>query len=274
MSIAGTTKARAARKASSSQWWERVARAGLVGRGLLHGLIGLMALRIAAGEPQEQADQRGALAAVARQPLGRVLVLAIAASLLAYAAWRLLEAVVDPEDVGPLKRVGLAARGLLYLGFSWTALSLSLAGSKAQGGHEQQDITARVLAWPFGQALVVVVGLVVIGVGLWNGWRIVSRSYEKELKEYEMSPQQCRWAKRVAQVGLLARMMAFALSGGFLVRAALRYDPQEAVGLDASLHQLATKPAGPPLLVFVGVGLIAFGIFQLVLARYRRVLGS
>ncbi len=251
-----------------------MARAGLVARGLLHGLVGLMASRIAAGDPQERADQKGALAVVARQPLGRVLVLAIAAGLLAYAAWRLLEAVVDPEGVGPLKRVGLAARGVLYLGLSWTALSFSWAGSKAQGGHEQQDITARVLALPFGQALVVVVGLVVIGIGLWNGWRTISRSYEKELKHYEMSRLQRRWTTRVAQVGLVARMAAFVLSGGFLVRAALRYDPQQAVGLDASLHQLAGKPSGPLLLVLVGAGLIAFGIFQLLLARYRRVLAS
>lgn len=243
-------------------------------RGLLHGLVGVMALRIAAGNPEERADQKGALGAVARQPLGRLLVLALAAGLLAYAVWRLLEAVTDPEEEGGLQRVGLAGRGLLYLALCWTALSFVVRGGNAQGGHEQQDITARALALPFGQVLVVSVGLVVIGIGIWNGWRAFSRSYEKELKDYEMSREQRRWTNGVARLGLFARMAAFALSGGFLVRAALRFDPQQAVGLDASLHQLAAKPSGPPLLVFVGAGLIAFGAFQLLLARYRRVLGS
>lgn len=268
------TKRKAARVAADSPWPARMARAGLVARGLLHGVVGLMALRIAAGNPQARADQQGALAAVVRQPLGRLLVLALAVGLLAYATWRLVEPAVNPEDAGVLKRVGLAGRGLLYLGLSWTAFSFFTRGRNAQAGHEQQDITARILALPFGQVLVVAVGLALVGIGLWNAWSAFSRSYEKELKEFEMSRSERRWTNGVARGGLLARTVAYVLCGGFLVRAALRFDPQQAVGLDASLDQLAGKPSGTALLVSVGVGLIAFGVFQLLLARYRRVFGS
>jgi hypothetical protein len=252
-----------------------MARAGLVTRGVTHGLVGWLALRVAFGDRGERPDQHGALEAVVRQPFGRVLVLLLAVGFLGYALWRFIEAALDPEDKGTLKRIGCGARGILYLGFFGTALSFGLRGPRGAGdGNHEQDITARVLQLPGGQWIVVAAGLAVIAVGLWNGWRGISRKFEQDLKEYEMSDVERTWINRIAVVGLLARMVAYVLAGAFLVRAALRFDPRQAVGLDESLKELATKPFGPLLLSLVAVGLIAFGLFQLAMARYRRVLGS
>ena len=275
MSQVAVTRQRAQEAAEDSPWPARMARAGLVTRGVLHGVVGLLALRLVAGDGTERADHKGALAAVVRQPLGRVLVLALAVGLLGYAGWRLLEGLLDPEGKGAAKRIGYLARGLLYLGLFWTGVAFVLPGGQGrEDGREQQDLTAEVLGWPLGPALVVAAGLVVVGMGAWNLWQGVTGGFAKHLKSYEMSGCQRRWTCRLALVGHLARAVALGVAGGFLVRAGLRHDPNTGVGLDASLREVLDAPYGPWLLALVAVGLVAFGAVQLVLARYRRVLGD
>lgn len=266
---------RAERAVAESPWTEGLARAGLLTRGMMHFVVGWLALRIATGESGRRADHKGAMTVIAGQPLGRLLVLALAIGFLAYAGWRLFEATLDPEDKGPLKRIGYAARGLLYLGFFAGAISFVARGSKGGGGSsKEQDLTAQVLGMGFGRPLVIAAGLGVIAMGVWNGWRAITRSFEKDLKRYEMSPGQCSLTVKLGVVGHLGRMAAYVLSGAFVVRAAVRFDPKTGVGLDAALHELSGRPHGTWLLALVAAGLTSFGIFQLLVARYRRVLGS
>jgi hypothetical protein len=253
-----------------------LARAGLVTRGTLHLVIGWIALRIAAGDQGRRADQQGALATLVRQPLGRGLVLALAVGCLGYAVWRFFEAIQNPDDDSMWQRIGKVLRGLLYLGFCWTALRLVIGGaSSAKGSSETQDVTESVMQWGgLGRALVAVAGVVLIGMGVWNGWRAVTKSFEKDLKRYEMSETACRWTTRLGMFGHLARMVAYFVCGGFVVRAALRFEPRRGVGLDGALHEVAGRSYGPWLLVVVGFGLISFGAYQFVLARYREILGE
>jgi hypothetical protein len=273
--MAAASTADAAReKAKDSSLVEALARLGLVTRGMLHVVVGWLALRIVSGEPQRRADKHGALETLVHQPLGRVLVGALAVGFLGYASWRLIDAVLDPSDDGWFQRVGRGMRGTLYLGFFVTALRYVFGGSSSStgGSSTEQDVTATVLGWPFGRVLVAVAGVVLIGMGLWNGWRGVSRTFETDLKHYEMSSAERRWTMRVGTFGLLARLVAYVLCGGFVVRAALRFDPKRGVGLDASLHELAAQPSGPWMLAVVGAGLVSFGLYQFMLARYRQIL--
>ena len=253
-----------------------LARAGLVTRGLLHVVVGWIALRLAAGEHDRRADQKGALATLVRQPLGRGLVLVLAVGFLGYAVWRFFEAVQDPDDDSVWKRVGRALRGLLYLGFTWTAMRLVFGGASSAGSSsETQDATESVLRWGvLGRAAVAVAGAVLIVMGLWNGWRALSKSFEKDVKRYEMSDAARRWTTRLGAFGHLARMVAYLLCGGFVVRAAVRFEPRRGVGLDGALHEVAAHSYGPWLLAVVGFGLISFGAYQFVLARYREILGE
>jgi hypothetical protein len=251
-------------------------RAGLVTRGALNVLIGWIAIRIAVGDSDRRADQKGALATLVRQPLGRGLVLLLAVGFLGYAVWRFFEAWQNPDDDSVLQRVGRVARGVLYLGFCFTAVRLVIGGaSSAKGSSETQDLTEKVLQWgALGRGIVAVAGLVLLGMGLWNGWRAVSKSFEKDLKRYEMSDAARRWTTRMGAYGHLARMVAYLLCGFFVVRAAVRFDPHHGVGLDGALHEMAGRSYGPLLLIVVGVGLVSFGAYQFVLARYREILGE
>lgn len=275
-----SSKHRAEQEAKDNPWPARVARVGILARGVIHLLVGWLAIRIATGKTGERADQRGALSAVVRQPMGRVLVLVLALGFLAYAAWRVLEAVLDPDDKGTVQRLGQAGRAVLYLALAGTAVKLGL-GSASSGGSsgggssgKGQAVTAGMLGVPGGRWLVLAAGLVVLGTGVWNGYRAVSRNFEKQLKQAEMSEAERTWTTRAGVIGHFARMAAYFVVGWFLVRAALEFDPQKPVGLDQSLHALAAASYGPFLLFAVGVGLIAFGLYQVMLARYREVLDS
>ena len=279
---AGEVKERsqeALERAAHSTWLERLARAGLVARGLLYGVVALLAVQVAYGHRDARADKQGALQTVVGQPLGRLLVLLLAVGFAGYALWRFVEAAVGPPDEpdrrkATFKRVGYAARAALYAFFCGSAVKLFIWANKA-GANEnaEADWTARVLEWPGGTWLVQVAGLVVMGAGLYMGWRGLSGKFRKRLKSLEMGPAARGWVRGIGTVGNVARMLVTLLIGIFLIAAARQHDPTEAVGIDGALKRLADRSFGPLLLVVVAAGLAAYGLYSLAEARYRRVAG-
>jgi len=264
-------------RASESTWLEGLARAGLATRGLLYLVTGALAVQVARGHGDERADKQGALQAVARQPLGRLLVLVMAVGLSGYALWRFVEAIVGPGDErdsskATMKRVACAARGVLYTAFFLSAVQLLISsGGKSGSNQAQSDSTARVLSWPGGTVLVVAVALAIIAGGIYVGWRGLSQNFRKRLKAGEMSEVERRWVIGLGTVGMGARMIVFSMIGVFLVNAAVDHDPNQAVGIDGALKRLVAQPYGPALLVVVALGLAAYGVYSLGEARFRRV---
>jgi len=262
-------------RAAESTWLERLARAGLVARGVVYLVVGLLALQIARGH-EEEADKQGAMQAVVRQPFGRVLVLALAIGFGGYALWRFIEAAVGPAGErdakkANVKRLLYAARGALYAGFCASAVKLLIWSEHKPGNASQVDWTKRVLGWPGGTFLVEAVGVGVIVGGLYVGWSGLARKFRKRLKAAEMGRAERRWILGVGTVGMAARMVVTVLIGVFLIAAARQHDPQKALGIDGTLKNLAGRPYGPALLVVVAFGLAAYGLYSFAEARYRRV---
>ena len=265
-------------RAARSTWLERLARAGLVARGLLYGVVAILALNVAQGHREARADKQGALQIVVRQPLGRVLVLLVAVGFAGYAVWRLVEAAVGPADErdrrkANAKRVGYAARGVLYAFFAGSAVKLFIWSHKPANGNAEADWTARVLDWPGGTWLVQAVGLGIVAGGLYIGWRGVSGKFRKRLKSLEMGAAVRHWVRAIGTVGMVARMLVTVMIGILLITAARQHDPEQAVGIDGALKRLADRSFGPLLLTAVAVGLAAYGLYSLAEARYRRVAG-
>ncbi len=266
-------------RAATSTWLERLARAGLVTRGLLYLVVAVLAVHVAQGDYAARADKQGALQTVVRQPLGRVLVLLLAVGFAGYALWRFVEAAVGPPDEdnprkAAFKRIGYAARGALYTFLAGSAIKLFIwAQDAAVDENAEVDWTARVLNWPGGTWLVQAAGLVIVGAGLYIGWRGLSGKFRKRLKSLEMGRAERRWARGVGTVGMVARMLVTLVIGVFLVAAARLHDPGQAVGIDGALKRLAERSFGPALLVLVASGLAAYGLYSFVEARYRRVGG-
>jgi len=267
-----TSRSRSADRRRSA-WAERLGRAGLVGRGLLYVVIGWLATRLAFGDRSAPADQSGALQAVVRQPFGRLLVLVLAVLFAAYALYRLVLAVFNPEDDGLAKRVWCGWRAVFYGFLTVAALTVAMR-PRSPSGHKERDLTVRALELPGGRWFVVIVGAVLIGSGLWHGWRVVTGKFADDLKHDEMPDGVEHTVHTVGVVGSLARMVSFALVGAFLVRVGWMFDPSSPVGLDESLAKVRDASWGQAALVAVGVGLIAFGLFALARSRYQRILSG
>jgi len=260
-------------KVAQSSSFEWLARAGFVARGLIYGIIGILAIKLAVGAGGKTTNQQGALETVARQPFGKVLLIVVAIGLGGYALWRLLRALLGhgPEDSDTtFERVAAFASGIVYAGLCAVAVEILLGSGTSSSGNAQKT-AAGVFGWPAGTWLVGIAGAVLIGVGLFQGYRGISKDFLKDSKTEEMSPRVRTWIEWIGTFGHVARMVVFGLVGVFLIKAAFYYSPNQAVGLDGALAKLANASYGPFLLGIVAAGLIAFGIYSLCDARYRRL---
>lgn len=267
---------RKARQAARSPWVEWLARFGMVAQGLLYGIVAVLAIGVALDQGGKTTDQHGAIRTLASQGWGKWLLVLLAIGLGGYALWCFVVAVLGEkvehgEDVGVGKRMVYAARGVIYAGLCWTAVSIVADAGSSGGGNKQEKAAAVVLDWPGGVALVTAAGLGVLGYGVWNAYKGLSCRFLKDMKTEEMNEAGRRWIRRTGVVGHVARGIVFALVGIFLVKAALEYDPDEAIGIDGALQKLAAQAYGDALLGVVAAGLLAYGVFCLARARYREV---
>lgn len=251
---------------------ETLARLGFGARGLIYFMMGLVAIRVAMGSAGGAVDQQGALAAVAAEPFGRILLWIVLIGLVGYTLWGLIRVVFDPLHLGKDAK-GIAQRLWFFTSaFSYGSLIfpvfrlLSGSGGGPQNGHQTaqtQKSVAPLLSDSAGQWLVGLIGLGALGVGFGQIYQGFSRKFDKQFEFYEMTARQRKWVGRLGRVGTVARGITFVLMGVFLALAAVRADPSQAQGIDGALMKLAQLPYGPWLLGIVAAGLIAFGIYSM-----------
>jgi hypothetical protein len=282
MASVGTTGRRTARQAEAagedvarSKHLERLARAGLVARGVVYGLIGILAIKVAFGSGGETTDQQGALKTIAGQPFGKVLLVLVAIGLAGYALWRLVRAAIGhgPEtgEDDAKDRISGVVSGIAYAALCFTAVKILIGSSSSSSSSKTEKATGGVLDWPLGRYLVIVAGLVVLGVAVDQALKGIKQKFREDAKTGEMSPRVDQAYTAVGVVGHLARAVVFALIGWFVIKAAIDYDPDKAVGLDQALAKLSSSAFGPVVLGIVAAGLIAFACYSVLDARYRRV---
>jgi hypothetical protein len=252
-----------------------LARLGYATKGVVYGLVGILAVMLAAGAGGSTEDSRGVIQTIAAQPFGKFLVGAMALGLLGYALWRVVQAWKDTEHQGNdtkgiIARLGFAISGIVYVSLAFMAARIAIGSGSGGGGNSQQAMTATLLSQPFGQWLVGLVGVIVIVVGLYHFYQAYQAKFMKEYQSGQMSPRQRRGAKRIGQFGLSARGVTFCMIGGFLVSAAVNANPSEAKGLSGAFDTLARQPYGPWLLGLVALGFVAYGVYCLSRAWYRR----
>lgn len=257
-----------------SRSFEVLSRAGFVARGLIYGVIGLLAFEVAVSDTGKLTNQQGAIRTVANQPFGEFLLLLLAVGLGGYAIWRLFRAALGhgPEDAdSTLERLGGLGSGLVYGGLCIASIKLLTGSAAASPSSEPDQTTAGVFDWPAGRWLVGLAGVVMLGVAAYQLAKGVRQSFLEELKTGEMSAGVKTWVTWVGTIGHVARAIVFGLVGWFLLKAAYEFEAREAVGLDGALTKLLQAEYGPWLLGFVSAGLIAFGVYSISEARYRRI---
>src|ERR1019366_1110015 len=254
--------------------FEWLARAGLVARGVVYGIVGVLALKLAVGSGGKATTQRGALETIAREPFGKALLIAMAVGLAGYAIWRLVRAGIghgtEQKDSG-VQRVAGVASGVAYAALCVTAVKILAGASSSGGSNSPKQTTAGVLNWTGGELIVGVVGAILIGVALGQGYKGVSKRFLDSSKTAEMSLEVKRGFTAIGVFGHLARMVVFGLIGYGLLRAAIDYNPHQAIGLDGALNKLSHNSYGPFLLGVVAAGLIGFALYSIADARYRKI---
>jgi len=258
------------RRAARSPWLTVLARVGFLSRALTYTVIAVLAFRLAFGYDDGSVDKQGALEAMVGQPLGRVLIGALAAGFIGYALWRLGRAAFPtPDDrLKPSRRLSHLGSGLLYVGIFVGVLRL-LTGTSGDDRQEQVDLTAAVLALPLGRWLLALVGCGLFAAAAWSVRRALTQSFRRKL-EVGMPRNARRAAVATAVAGLFARAVVLLLIGAFLLKAAWEHDATQSVGLDGALRAVAAAPWGGALLCVLAVGVLARGAFSAIEARYRK----
>lgn len=256
-----------------SRAFEVLSRAGFVARGVIWGIIGILAFKLAIGHGGKTTNQQGALHTVAQQPFGKILLTLVAIGLGGYALWRLVRAAIghgpEASDTA-FERVAGAASGIAYAVMCTFAVKI-LTGAGASSAGNTKHETGGVLGWPAGNWIVGIAGAVMVGTALYQGYRGITRDFLKDSKVEQMGPRLRPWIARLGTIGHLARMVVFGIVGIYLVKAAINDSRHAAIGLDGALAKLMHRAYGPWFLGFVAAGLVAFALYSLSDARYRRI---
>ena len=257
---------------SPSSGIKALARLGFAAIGVVYLLMGVLALLAALGQRQgARPDKEEAVQRLQEVPGGSVLLGIIAVGLLGYIVWRFTQAIRDTEGKGSGAkglgtRLWFAASGLFYSGLAVYAGRLALHGRTGKGGDAPQSLTAKVLGWPGGDWLILLVGVVVIGIGLFQVYRAFSGRFKSDVNASSLSATQQQVVYRAAQVGLTARSIVVALIGYFLVQAGQQSRAGAVGSTDEAFDLLAAM--GPAALGAVAAGLVAYGLYMLVQAKY------
>lgn len=255
-----------------SRAFEILSRAGFVTRALVYGIIGVLAFDLAVGHGGKITNQQGALRTVEQQPFGHLLLAVLAIGLGGYAVWRLFRAVLGHGAEGAdrgIERLGAFASGIVYA--AMCAIAVQILTGPGTSGSGAKKTASDVFGWPAGRWLVGLAGLVLAGVAIFQFIRGVRQKFLDDSKTEQMAPTVKRWFTILGTIGHVARAVVFGIVAVFLLKAAYDYKANETIGLDGALGKLYHASGGPVLLGVVAAGLIAFGCFALVEARYRRI---
>jgi hypothetical protein len=252
--------------------FERFARAGFVVSGLLHLIVGYLAVRVAFGD-KGAADQSGALAALAAKPGGPIALWIAAGLLLTLGLWRVVETIVGrsndrtAEDSSPgmLDRAKTFGTAIVYLAFAYSAFGYARGAGKS-AGERNSTLSARLMQSTVGTLAQIACGVGILAIGGYHIYKGGSRNFVDDLMGHSGA-----LVRRVGLVGYIAKGTVIAIAGVLVIVAACASEPAKATGLDGALKALGAQPYGAALLIAAGVGMITYGLYSFAMARLAKM---
>jgi hypothetical protein len=259
-----------ARQAHESDWLDRAARIGLVAYGLVHVVVGWLALQLALGDRSGPASSRGAVHELAEQPFGLVVVWLVAVGMFLLMCWRFVEAALGHRDddgfTRTRRRLTSTGRAFVYGYIAWSALDVA-TGSESSG-EGTDSTTAKVMNLPGGQLLVAAVGVVIAAIGAALIRKSWTERFAKEMDSKGLSGPSGTAYVWLGKVGCVAKGIAFGIVGGLFGYAAATHDADRSGGLDQALSEVLRQPLGPFMLAAIALGIASYGLFCFAQARY------
>lgn len=257
-------------------WVERAARIGFFAIGTVYIIAGGLTAFAALGGGGDATDRREALSFILEKPFGKFVLVLMAIGLAGYAFWRILSGIIDSDRRGnDLKgwsaRGGAIASGIIYGLLTIEIIRMTRGRSSSGGGDGTAHWVSRVMDWPFGRSLVVIAGLIIVIVGVYQLRRAWKSDLSKRLDLGALEPGTRHVVVSLSRFGLAARGVVFGIIGVSVVTAAIRYEPGAARGLSGAYTKLLAQPFGHLLLAIVALGFFAYGVYAIVNGLYRRI---
>ncbi|MFC7485237.1 DUF1206 domain-containing protein [Knoellia sp. CPCC 206453] len=255
-----------ARNIGNNDIVEKGARLGYAMSGVIHLLIGWIALNVAwgFGGGSGSADKSGALATVAGGTTGPFLLWLAVVGFFLLAVWEVTEVVVGRH--GELRhRAKAAGKGVMYAFFAWSAFKVT-QGTGGSDEKQADSLTGSLMSNPGGRVLVGLVGLAILAVAGYHAWKGWTKAFLDDLERHPGD-----WVVRFGRVGYVAKGVALAVAGSLFIGAAASSRASEAGGLDAALKELRDQPFGPYLLTLVALGIAAYGLYSFARARHAKL---
>jgi hypothetical protein len=264
-----------AKSAGRSETARKVVLFGWAAKGVVYVALAYLVLQMAFGQASQDASTTGALRLIAQTAPGKIVLIVVGVGLIAFAVGRILEvtSLAGPQ-IEAKDKVMAVVLAVIYASLALTAFSIvGLAGSSSGGGGggSEQQGSALLLGLPGGRWIVGLVGLAVIVFGAKQAYEGVQHTFLGTLRTGEMSSGMRSATEKLGTAAYVTKGAILALVGWFFLQSAVTYNPDEAKGLDAALQEIAAQTWGQVVLTLVAIGLLAYGAFAFVEARYRRV---
>lgn len=251
-----------------------MARTGLTAKGIIYLIIGILTFMAALNIGGQKIGKLKVLDFLEKQTFGNILLVIIGLGLLCYAFWRIIQATKDPENIGNkkkdlIKRFGYFISGLLYLGLGVLAFLNAIGSSTGSSGSSSKKTS--IFASDLGLLSLGIIGVIILGLGIYQFTKIKKDKFKKDFSAKALSEEKRRKTiYNTAYLGLTARGIIFLIIGFFAIKAAASADPEKIKTTSEVFSFLETSSYGSWLLGIVAVGLIAYAIYILMLAKYRR----
>lgn len=254
---------------SGEEWIKKYARVGIFAKGVVYILVGGLATFAAFNIGGKASGKSGAFQFVLSQPMGKIMLALIALGLIGYVVWRMIQTFKNPEDKGFFSRVGYFSSGLFYALISFTAAQMIFTGGGGDSSGKQQYYISTILDETWGQIAIAAVSLIFFGRAIYHLYRALSGNFAKKLDEIDLNQKARQVLIKAGLVGYIARAVVIGVIGFLFMKAAWQANSSETGGTEKAFELLQQSVAGPVLLGIVALGLVAYGIFMIVKARYR-----
>ncbi|MDO5710424.1 MAG: DUF1206 domain-containing protein [Micrococcales bacterium] len=258
----------AARETNDHPVVRAAARVGYAASGVIHLLIAWIALQVAMGGSKTSADQSSAMSTIAKAPWGASLLWILVVGFVGLALWQLTEAIGGWHGSGKdavFSRIKAVSKAVVYVALGWTAATIA-RGKSSNGATQSAQTTGDILALPGGKLLVILIGLVVVGVGIYHIVKGLRKSFLQDLVD---DPGDI--AVTAGMIGYPAKGIALIIVGGLFVLAGASGRAAESQGRGGALALLIRQPFGPWLLAAVAVGIGCYGLYSFFRARHTKV---
>lgn len=252
---------------------EKVAQVGLIAKGIVYILIGFIAFFAAFNigrNSGNKVSQASAFSFIEDLPAGNALLWALAAGLLCYSIWRIIQTFrkSEREEIKPAKRIRYFFSGLAYLLLTFSVVRFA-RHQGSNGGNQNQQMASDMMDKPFGSWLVIIGGLIFAAVGIYQVWYGLSEKYRKHVQSSNLHTSATSLLLTSGKIGYVARGVVWLLISYMLIQAGLNRNSSEA-GNTGEAFQLMENSMGPAIAGALGLGLVAYGIFSFIRARYDR----